>query len=107
MNPRVEHRGANTPFVQVESTNQTRHATTDNPNNWVVRKRGGEDDLLLGEGFLENGPSGGAVRRFPPVSGGGLFGLAIHGRSISGRRGFRPGLGIGIGIGFGLGSSAC
>lgn len=77
MNSRVENRGLDPSLLQIQGTNQARHASSNDSDDRVVRDWSSEIHLLLVERLLEDGPPGRPVRRSSAVLGGGS--AAVHG----------------------------
>lgn len=87
----IEDSGSNPPLLETESAEQTRHSSTNDCDGRVVRNWSVEDELLLGEGLLDGGPSRSPVRRFSPRVFGcsGSTVVWLHWISV-------------VGVGFGL-----
>lgn len=90
MHSRIEHGGPNPPLLQRGSAGQPGDAAADDGDIGIPRRRGGEDDLLLRQGLLDDGPPRGPVRAPPralappPAAVAGLRGAA----AAAGEHGF-------------------
>lgn len=73
MNTGVKYGGANAALLQEEGANEAGDAAADEGDEGVGGERRGEGDLLLAEGFLQNGPSRSSVGGFPAGFGGREF----------------------------------